>query len=455
MYHLKYHGVAVDASSRDRTSFMRNHPAISATDTSSVGSHASEHEHGAHAHSRIASGHADHGHAHDDQRHESHGHGDHSPGHGDHDDQRHDDHSSGHGHGHGHGDHDDHDDHDHGHGALAKLKHIFVPHSHDANDAIQSAQESSGQGIRAAWIGLAGMMTTAILQIFIVAISGSIALLADTLHNLGHAMTTIPLVIAFRIGQRAASKRYSYGYRRAEDLVGVLISLVIAASAALIIYESIDALINPRPLSNLGWVFAAGLVGALGNEVVAVYRIRTGRKIGSAALIAEGQHARADGLTSIAVVVGVVGVWFGFARLDAIIGLFIAAAILWILFNSMRTICRRLMDGVDPGVIESMTTTVAAVDGVVDVDRVRARWSGHRMEADANVVVAKGLSVVDGHHIAEQVQHQLLHTTPHLEEVVVHLHPDLSAGELDELHELSGHHASAEARNRYLAKTRR
>ena len=131
-----------------------------------------------------------------------------------------------------------------------------MPHSHDASSAIQTAEESSGQGIRTAWIGLAGMMATAALQIVIVAVSGSIGLLADTLHNLGHAVTTIPLVIAFKIGQ-PRSKGYSYGYRRAEDLVGVLISLVIAASVVLIVVESIDALIDPRPLANLGWVFAA------------------------------------------------------------------------------------------------------------------------------------------------------------------------------------------------------
>ena len=156
-----------------------------------------------------------------------------------------------------------------------------------------------------------------VLQIFIVAISGSIALLADTLHNVGHAATTIPLIVAFRIGQRTATKRYSYGYRRAEDLVGLFISLIIALSAGLIIWESVDALVNPREITNLRWVFAAGLVGAGGNELVAIYRIRAGRRIGSAALIAEGQHVRADGFTSIAAVVGVIGVWLGIPQADA------------------------------------------------------------------------------------------------------------------------------------------
>src|SRR5690625_3119729 len=286
--------------------------------------------------------HGGHSHEHDHPHRDGHAHeGAHQPH----------DHGADHGHNHDHG-HDH--DHDHGSGPWAKLKHMIVPHSHDSNEAIQSAQESSKDGIRAAWIGLAGMAATAILQMVIVAISGSIALLADTLHNVGHAVTTIPLVIAFRIGQRAASRMYSYGYRRAEDLVGLFISLIIAVSAGIIIYESVDALINPRELTNLWWVFAAGLVGAGGNELVAIYRIRTGRRIGSAALIAEGQHARADGLTSIAVVIGVIGVWLGFPQADAAIGFVIAAAILWILVQSVRTTMRRLMDGVDDGTIETI-----------------------------------------------------------------------------------------------------
>jgi cation diffusion facilitator family transporter len=340
-------------------------------------------------------------------------------------------------------------DHDHGHGAWAKIKHALTPHAHDSNEAIQSAEESSGQGIRAAWIGLAGMAVTAILQMFIVAISGSIALLADTLHNVGHAVTTIPLVLAFRIGQRAATKRYSYGYRRAEDLVGVFISLIIAASAALIIWESVDALIDPKPLTNLWWVFAAGLVGAAGNELVAIYRIHTGKRIGSAALVAEGQHARADGLTSVAVVVGVLGVWAGFERADAIIGFGIAIVILGILVSSLRITLRRLMDGVEPDVIDQMRTIAAETPGVVDVTQVRARWSGHRLEGDANITVDSAMTVLEGHHVAETVEHELLHQVPHLESVIIHLNPAIDGTEPRDVHELTAHHKSAAARAAY------
>jgi cation diffusion facilitator family transporter len=355
--------------------------------------------------------------------------------------------------GHAH-DHDPADEHDHDHasGMWGRLRHAVTPHSHDANAAIQSAEESSGAGIRAAWIGLAGMGVTAILQMFIVAISGSIALLADTLHNVGHAVTTIPLIIAFRIGQRAASKSFGYGYRRAEDLVGVFISLIIGLSAALIIWESVSGLIDPRPLTNLWWVFAAGLVGAAGNELVAIYRIRIGRRIGSAALVAEGQHARADGFTSIAVAIGAVGVWAGFARADAIIGLVIALVILGILVSSLRTTVHRLMDGVEPSTVDSMIAAAAEVDGVIRVGRVRARWSGHRLVADAEIEVEPQLTIVEGHRISEQVEHELLHRIAHLESVTVHLHPAVGDLELRELHDLTAHHTSREARERYLAK---
>jgi cation diffusion facilitator family transporter len=365
------------------------------------------------------------------------------------------DHGPEQGHGHGHG-HDHEHDHGHRHGPTRgwwdKVRHVVVPHSHDANEAIQSAEEASGHGIRAAWIGLAGMMATALAQVVIVAVSGSIALLADTVHNLGHAATTIPLILAFRLGRRPANRRYSYGYRRAEDLVGLLIGLIVAGTAAIIIWESVDALLHPREVTNLGWVLAAGIVGFLGNEIVAVYRIRAGRRIGSAALIAEGQHARADGLTSIAVVVGVVGVWLGFPRADAIIGFLIGLAILWILVSSMRTVGRRLMDGVDAGVVERLGAAAAGVAGVEGVDRVRARWSGHRIEGDASIRVSRDLDVLAAHEIADEVEHAMLHAVPHVEAIVVHVHPvDVTD---DDLHELSGHHASAAARREYLERSR-
>ncbi|PSL02862.1 cation diffusion facilitator family transporter [Haloactinopolyspora alba] len=314
-------------------------------------------------------------------------------------------------------------EHEHPDGAVRRVLHALKPHSHDSATAIESAESSAGAGVRAAWISLIGMMATAAVQLAIVAISGSLGLLADTVHNLGHAITTIPLLVAFRLGLRPPTSRFPYGYRRAEDVAGILIALVIALSAALIVAESVGALLDPRAMTNTGWVLAAALAGAVGNELVAVYRIRVGRRIGSAALVAEGQHARADGLTSLVVVFGVVGTWLGFPRADAVVGLVVAAAILWLLVTSARTIVRRLMDGVDDGTVDSIATVAGAVPGVRGVGRVRARWTGHRIEADVEVSVDGAVPVRDGHLIAADVLAALVRQVPHLHHAVVHLEP--------------------------------
>lgn len=359
---------------------------------------------------------------HDDQAHESavrehgaHGHAGHD--HGDHD-------HGGHGHG---GDHGHDHDHDHGHRLWGRVRHALTPHSHDHTESVPTTAEAAQVGLRAAWISLAGMGVTALLQIVIVALSGSMALLADTVHNIGHLVTTIPLIIAFRLGMRAPSRRYPYGFRRAEDLVGLLIGLVIALSAAIIVWESVRYLIEPRDLSHLGWVLAAALVGAAGNEAVARYRIRAGRKIGSAALVAEGQHARTDALTSLAVAVGVFGAWAGVPQLDPLIGLVIAGVIIAVLVASMRTVIRRLMDGVDDGTLERVESAVAQVPGVLTVRGARARWAGHRLSAEVDITADASLSLPEAHALQTDVREHLLATVPHLEHVGVHVEPAPSA----------------------------
>jgi cation diffusion facilitator family transporter len=317
-------------------------------------------------------------------------------------------------------------EHDHSHGSRgwARIRHALVPHSHDHIQTIQGAEEASAVGIRAAWISLAGMALTAGLQIVIVWISGSVALLADTLHNLGHLVTTIPLIIAFRIGRRPATRRYSHGFQRAEDLVGLLIGAAIAASAALIVWESVQALSSRRDMQNLGWVLAAAIVGAAGNELVARYRISAGRRIGSAALIAEGQHARTDALTSLAVIGGVVGAWFGLSWLDPVIGLGIAVVIVAVLVASMRVVLRRLMDGAEPETLTLVEKTAAAVPGVVQVHQARVRWSGHRLLAEFGVVLDGELSVAEAALIIQQVEGRVTSQVPHLERAAIGVIPD-------------------------------
>lgn len=327
----------------------------------------------AHGHEHDGSG---HGHARGDLA--DHAHGAHA--HGAHADA---DHAHG---GHGHGDHDH--DHAHPHGGVKGfLYDLFVPHTHDSADSIDDAMEASTAGIRALKISLVILLATTVLQAVVVAFTGSIALLADTIHNFADALTAVPLWIAFVLGRRAANRRYTYGYGRAEDLAGMFIVFVVALSAVVAGWQAIDRFITPRPVEFPWLLIAAGLIGFAGNEAVAIYRIRVGRKIGSAALVADGVHARLDGFTSLSVVLGAIGVLLGFPLADPIIGLLISVSIMVLLWGTVKSIGARLMDAIDPALLDRTERALAQTTGVVAVRDVRLRWVGHRLTGSATVEV--------------------------------------------------------------------
>ena len=340
---------------------------------------------------------------------------------------------SGHDHGQGGG-----HDHEHPSGLKGFVLSLFRPHSHDAADSVDSALESSTEGIRAVKISLVALGVTAIAQLIVVLITGSVALLADTIHNFSDALTAIPLWIAFILSRRAANRRYTYGYGRAEDLAGVFIVGMIALSSILAGYESIRRLLDPQPITYAWVVVAAGLIGFAGNELVAVYRIQVGTKIGSAALVADGLHARTDGFTSLAVVLGAIGVLAGFPLADPIVGLLITVAILAVLRGAARDIYRRLMDAVDPALVDAAEAAMRDVPGVRSVESVRLRWIGHRMRAEITLTVDDSLSVVAAHAIADEAQHQLIHRVPRLDDATVHVNPSTRPG-IDH-HTATGHH---------------
>ena len=330
---------------------------------------------------------------------------------------------AGHHHGHDHHGHDHHGHHPHGGGLLGAVRDVFAPHSHDPADSVDDALESSAQGIRAVKIGLIALAVTAVFQLVIVGLSGSVALAADTIHNFSDALTAIPLWIAFALGRRAATKRYTYGLGRAEDLAGLFVLLMIALSAIIAGYEAVRRLLRPITIDHLGWVAAAGIIGFLGNELVALYRIRVGRRIGSAALVADGLHARTDGFTSLAVVFGAVGVWLGFPLADPIIGLLITAAILIVLRTAARDVFARLLDGVDPDLVDSAEQALAAEPGVLGVRQVRMRWIGHRLHADAELDIDPAISLSEAHRLAHNAEHTLTHAVPKLSSALIHAYP--------------------------------
>jgi cation diffusion facilitator family transporter len=320
-------------------------------------------------------------------------------------------------HGHGHG---------HGHGRSGPVGAVVGRcrrHSHGAADSLDTTLEASTDGLRAVKISFVALVITALAQVAVLWATGSVALLADTVHNFSDALTAVPLFMAFRLSRRPPTRRYTYGFRRAEDLAGVLVIAMITVSAGIAAWAAVDRLIHPRPLDNIGWLFAAGVIGFAGNELAAVYRISVGRRIGSAALEADGHHARTDGFTSLAVALGAAATWVGFERADPIVGLVISIAIFAVLRGAARRVFHRLMDAVDSDIIASIEHIAAHVDGVQRVGAVRARWVGHRLATSIAVVVNDDLTVRQGHDVAEDVRHDLLHNVRHLDDIDVHVDP--------------------------------
>ncbi|MFJ8672008.1 cation diffusion facilitator family transporter [Streptomyces sp. NPDC093589] len=312
-----------------------------------------------------------------------------------------------------------------------RVSHLMRPHSHESADKTDAALEASARGMRALWVSLAVLGVTAAAQAAVVVLSGSVALLGDTAHNAADALTALPLGVAFLMGRRAPNRRFTYGYGRAEDLAGVLIVLTIAASAVFTGWTALDRLFHDQRIAHLPAVAAAAVLGFIGNEWVARYRIRVGRDIGSAALVADGLHARTDGFASLAVLLGVGGAALGWRLADPIVGLAITAVIVLVLRDACREVFRRLMDAVDPALVDAAEHALSQVPGVRAVGELRLRWLGHRLRAEVAVVVDGELNVREAHHVAVEAEHALLHAVPKLAAALVHTDPGAAPGAPD------------------------
>lgn len=314
-------------------------------------------------------------------------------------------------------------EHEHQGGLRGVISGLLRPHSHDHATSIDPALESDARGVRALKISLVALGLTAVAQLVVVFFTGSVALLSDTLHNFADALTAFPIWLAFIVGRRVPTRRFPYGYGRAEDLAGLIVLVFIAFSAIFATYEAIDRLLHPSEVRFLWAVAGAGVIGFVGNELVARYRMRVGREIGSAALVADGLHARTDGLTSLAVVAGAAGVALGFPQADPLAGLGIAVMILFVLKSAAHDVLLRVMDAIDPAIATESEEVLREVEGVEGIGAVRVRWIGHRLHAEAEVVVDQRRSLVEAHHIAERARHALLHEVPHLASAMIHADP--------------------------------
>lgn len=302
--------------------------------------------------------------------------------------------------------------HSHGHG-----------HSHDPAYLLDDIATTTAAGIRATVIGLIGLLATAGTQLVLVTFTGSVALLSDTVHNLGDCLTALPIWLAFRLARRPPSRRFTYGLGRVEDLAGLGVVAAIGASGVYAAWVSVDRLLHPAPTEHAWVVIAAGIVGVVGNEMVARYRIAAGRRIGSLALVADGEHARTDGLSSLAVVGSGVASLAGWPYADPVVGLVIAALIARLFVQTARPVLGRLLDDVDPDLVDRVETAAATVPGVARIDQTQVRWLGHRARAELAIAVDPSLSLAAAHEIAEDVEAAIREATPEVKQVAVRTAP--------------------------------
>lgn len=201
-------------------------------------------------------------------------------------------------------------------------------HDH-AHGLVDPSIVRSKAGVKAVSLSLAVLLVSALVQLAVVALSDSVALLTDVIHNGGDALTAIPLGIAFLLRSH-----------RGERWAGYVVVAVILASALLALVEVVDRFLHPQTPTHLWALLAAGVVGVVGNEIAAVIRWRAGRRLDSPALIADGNHARADGYVSAGIIVSVAFIAVGLPIADPVIGLLISVLILHTTWQSWVTIRR-------------------------------------------------------------------------------------------------------------------
>lgn len=280
---------------------------------------------------------------------------------------------------------------------------------------------TSESGIMATEWSVIILTLTAVIQFVIVSLSGSMALMGDTIHNFSDALSALPLWLAFFLQKLQPDKRYTHGFGRFEDLAGIFIVASIILSGVVVGFESIMRLIHPEKIQYIPAVIVAAFIGFLGNEAVAMFRLKVGREISSAALVADGYHARLDGLLSLSVVLGCAGIGLGFPQADAFIGVFMSVLTLWAGWELAGTIMKRLVDEVDPQLLCAISEEALKQPGIKGIDSVKARFSGHRLRVELVVNVDGGLSVENAQRTAEALRRGLMDAMPVIEHVSIEI----------------------------------
>jgi cation diffusion facilitator family transporter len=278
---------------------------------------------------------------------------------------------------------------------------------------VEHANEAADRGDanRAIAVSAAGLALTGLAELAIALLSGSVGLLADALHNLADVSTSLAVFVGLRVSKRPATRSHPYGWARAEDLAGLAVALVIWLSAAAAAVVSVRKLVEHGTTTHVGFGIAAAVVGIVGNQVVARYKLRVGTRIQSATLVADAQHSWLDALSSAGAALGLVGVALGLPWADGVAGLLVTGFICHVGYEVTGDLVHHLTDGVDPEVV---TASAAAATGVPGVGHAhaRARWSGRQLLVDVEGYVDPGLSVAASDELGREVERAVTAAVP-------------------------------------------
>lgn len=272
---------------------------------------------------------------------------------------------------------------------------------------------------RAVAVSAIGLLVTGGIELLLAIVTGSVALLSDALHNLSDVSTSAVVFLGFRISKKLPSARYPYGYERAEDLVGLLIALVIWGSAGLAGYQSYAKLVGHTGTSNLSLGMAGAVLGVVGNQLVARYKMRVGKRIHSATLVADAKHSWLDALSSVGALLGLVLVALGYRWGDPIAGLAVTLFICHVGYEVTKDVTHRLMDGVEPHDLDEVRAALGTVAGL-EVQQVRGRWLGRSLHIEVSAPLSDSLTLADLASLQGRAQASVLAHVPAVREVTVH-----------------------------------
>lgn len=264
---------------------------------------------------------------------------------------------------------------------------------------------------RAVGVSAVGLTASGLIELLLALLTGSVGLLGDAIHNLSDVSTSAVVFLGFRLSRRPASERYPYGMERAEDLAGIGIAIVIWASAAFAGAESIRKLVEHGHTTDVALGIVGAVIGIVGNQVVARYKLIVGRRIGSATLVADARHSWLDALSSAGALVGLIAVALGQPWGDPVAGLAITAFICHVGYEVTSDVVRRLADGVDPEVIHAAEAAAGTVPGVVHA-HARARWTGRTLRVEIEGWVDPDLTARESDALGRQVADALARRLP-------------------------------------------